>query len=460
MPARFDPGTHPALRETGERLRELAGDAAYAAGRDYARTGAVRGAIAAGATAYATVSGSTDYRVTVPLDDAAAKPGCTCPAHRRKPHCKHVVAVVVALLDHPAAVAIGEAIQAPAPPPKARRTRAATGTAAPKRDPNAERTALRGEGLALVDRVLAELAGGGVLALGPDKAALLAQAGELVGALKLRRLGNLIVAVQAAGRNGRDGVPDERRFARLLQDLWLTRQATGAHLEGRVALDPRLGEDLLGKTWRAADLEPVAGLELVQIAADRAIDAEFAIDTGTLVDPASGAVYLEKRIVPSKLRGTAPPLHRLRLLVEEAGLYPGAAPRRIKLVRARRAPLRAADIARVVAATPDRIAGPRRALLAALRDPFGGFSVPVLLRPSALVHRGEALGALDADGEVVPLQWPDGWRTRVPGLLPEPGRYALLGDLVLTDDGICLRCRAVVGDGLRWSKGPTFPELT
>jgi uncharacterized Zn finger protein len=46
------------------------------------------------------VSGSTDYQVTVSFD-GDVKVICTCPAHRRRKHCKHVVAVCVALLEQP-----------------------------------------------------------------------------------------------------------------------------------------------------------------------------------------------------------------------------------------------------------------------------------------------------------------------------------------------------------------------
>jgi uncharacterized Zn finger protein len=81
-------------------LRDLAGDAAYQAGRDYLRKGLVKQGAVAGTTAYATVSGSTDYRVSVAFSDEP-KVTCTCPAHRRKRYCKHVVAVCGALLERP-----------------------------------------------------------------------------------------------------------------------------------------------------------------------------------------------------------------------------------------------------------------------------------------------------------------------------------------------------------------------
>src|SRR5687768_8888206 len=115
---RFDPKVYPALVDLGSRLRELAGDAAYAAGRDYLRRGLVRHGTVAGTTAHAAVAGSTDYRIAVAFGAELAEPKvtCTCPAHRRNKHCKHVVAVVVGLLERPGEFAPVEAVELPAVP--------------------------------------------------------------------------------------------------------------------------------------------------------------------------------------------------------------------------------------------------------------------------------------------------------------------------------------------------------
>ena len=86
-----------------------------------------------------------------------------------------------------------------------------------------------------------------------------------------------------------------RETGRLLSDLYFTRRAVGAHLDGQIALDPRLGEDLLGKTWRAEDLEPVADLELVEVGYARVDDGEFDIETSYLTDVPTGAIYAERQ---------------------------------------------------------------------------------------------------------------------------------------------------------------------
>ncbi len=327
--APFDPAANGPLTDLGTRLRELAGDSAYRAGRDYLRKGKVREGAVAGSQAYATVAGSTDYRVTLAFPTIeSTKVTCTCPAHRRSKYCKHVVAVCAALLEQPATFAVLDEI--PAPPAAKRTVRKRATETAPKTDPGAPRAS----GLEVVDRLLAELADGGLVQLGVEKVSLIAQAAELVRALKLRRLGNLLMQLQhiVAGRTD----IDEAAFARLLLELYVCRAATGAQLAGTVALDPRLAEDLVGKTWRAEELEPIAGLELVEVACSREDDGEFVVDTSYLVDLGSHETYAERQITPTRLRSVPKAHYRMRLLVDEAGLYPGLTPRRIRLGRVRR----------------------------------------------------------------------------------------------------------------------------
>lgn len=55
---------------------------------------------------------------------------------------------------------------------------------------------------------------------------------------------------------------------------------------------PRLAEDLLGKTWRVEELEPISDLELVQVAASQETDGEFLIATSYLADLSSLTIYL------------------------------------------------------------------------------------------------------------------------------------------------------------------------
>ena len=457
MAAPFDPASYPALTQLGVGLRSLAGDASYAAGRDYLRKGLVKhGAVAvseAGVTAYATVSGSTDYRVSVSLGAADAKVTCTCPAHRRNKYCKHVVALCVALGERAGDFAVGEA------PPEAQ--------AAPKRAPRAKGTKRakasdpseaerRESGLTTVDRLLDELADGGLAGLGPDKVALLSRAADLVRALKLRRLGNLLMALRHAAVRDRASL-EGGGFARLLADLYTTRRATGAHLAGAAQMDAELAEDLLGRTWRDDELEPVGGLALLEVGATRADDGEFRVETSYLADMATGKLYAERQITPSRLRAQPKARHRHLLAVEHALLFPGTATRRIRLQRFRHEPLTAEDVSRLVARLPASAAHARAALVERLSEPFGATEAPVVFCPAALLMREGRRSAVDAAGHALELECAPRWLEGLAPLLPQAGEYALFGVMRLADDGPRLHCVSAVSGAFAWSDGPLYP---
>jgi hypothetical protein len=249
-------------------------------------------------------------------------------------------------------------------------------------------------------------------------------------------------------------VLDPRDFAGLLLDLSLTYRATRAHLEGRVALDPALAEDLLGKTWREAELEPVNGLELVEVAATREDDGEFRIETGYFVDLPTGALYAEKQITPRRFASQRE-RQRCRLIVAEARLYPGPPPRQIRFSRATRAPLELSHVHRIVDYAETRVAVLRQRLIAQLDRPLAEPTIPVLFQPAGLVAQGDRRGALDRDGHFVALlsagaDWP--------ALAPEDGTYALFGHLELTPDSLALRCLSIVG-ALRGGLSPIQLEV-
>src|SRR5262245_44672161 len=153
----------------------------------YFRKGVVKHGAVAGTTAYATVTGSTDYRVTVAFGEEPLRVTCTCPAYRRNKHCKHVVAVCVTLLQRPESFAVGQAPPQEVQAPKARRvtrragagasTGAKAGAKGAKTGARAKAVApetgtLRAAGLETVDRLLTDLTDGGLLGLGAEKLTL------------------------------------------------------------------------------------------------------------------------------------------------------------------------------------------------------------------------------------------------------------------------------------------------
>jgi hypothetical protein len=446
--APFDPTAHPMLADLTTQLPELAGAAAFRDGKVYFAKGLVQQTTVSGTSAYATVKGSADYRVSVGFGDPV-KVTCTCPAHRRNRYCKHVVALCTALVQAPGSFTVVEA-PAEEPPKPEKRPRAPR--AAKKGPQTAE---LRAAGLEVVDRLLAELADGGLLALGPDKVSLIAQAGELARALKLRRLGNLIVRLQdAVPAAGRGGGLDEATFARLLIELELTRRASATMLQGDGTLDPALAEDLLGKTWREDDLEPITNLDLVAVGFRTTRDREFVVETAYLADLGDGVIYAEKSITPARMwrssAGVAPA--RVRLVVAEAGLYPGPAPRRIRLKRSERAPLTADHVRGLVArATADFGELPRRRG-ERLAVPVADAEVVALVRAERIGQDDGRFYAVDGRGAAIPLQLHIKGRAGVvtgpPDCLRSEGPIGIFG-LVHADGGeVGLEVLSVIGDRL------------
>jgi hypothetical protein len=454
MAAVFDPSRYQALLGLGERLRDLAGETAYGAGRDYLRQGMIKDASVSGLVARALVSGSTDYQVTISFD-GDAKVICTCPAHRRKKHCKHVVAVCVALLEQPKLFRIVEQVEIPQVAPPGRKRREGVS----KQRAEELKAEQRRAGLELVDRLLDEIAAGGIGALGREQLALLTNAAETVRALKLRRLGNRLMALRHLAADGGETAGDPGRFAALLADICVTRQVLGAHLDGTNGFDPALAEELVGKTWRERDLERVTGLELLAVAEDVDDDGEFRIESTYLVDLPTGEIYVERQITPRGLRGEQRPSRRLRLFVDEAGVYPGVVPRRLKLLRVRRASVSMADVQRIVEGAVGEVGEIRRRLVERLTMPVAAPDLAVVFRPEALVAQGDRIAAIDQHGRALPLDWPAAWSKHALGILPdEAGRYALVGLAGLGDHGPELRCLAIVGE-LQWANGPTYPDL-
>src|SRR5262249_8060569 len=156
-------------------------------------------------------------------------------------------------------------------------------------------------------------------------------------------------------------------------------------------------EDLLGKTWRAEELEPVSGLELVELGYTSIDDGEFTVETSYLADLPTGAIYAERQITPRGRRGPPKPRHHQRLLVDEGGLYPGAPSRRLGVQRMRRAPLAVADVERLLSHGITTVAALVERLAEQLAAPFGPAEAAVLFRPTALIQHEQQVGALDAE---------------------------------------------------------------
>lgn len=100
----------------------------------------------------------------------------------------------------------------------------------------------------------------------------------------------------------------------------------------------------------------------------------------------------------------------------QAGLYPGLAPRRIKLGQFARAALRSEHLDRLIQGAVSDVSEIQRRLIEQAAAPFGRPEAAVLFRPSALLtapegtlgltaRAGAPAGALDQQGQFLALDW-------------------------------------------------------
>lgn len=366
------------------------------------------------------------YRVSVAFDDrGGARARCTCMAARSRPFCKHAAALLVAWAQAPEAFAIADG-----PPPgetEGRRRRAVkTG--------KTDAAQLMRSGVEQIETLVRELAAAGVASL---TGARLDEIRTLAGALRERRLrrlsGRALALADLLEPAARREAVDAGAYAEVMADLLLTARKVERHLDGE-ALEPRHVEELIGKTWRKADREPVAGLDLVEVAFSiRTTPDDFVIRESRLFDLAGGGHWSEKQILPAFLARRTPPKRSHAGLVlrgASGSAYPGFAPRRLDLEGCEAGAIAAADLARLI----DRAAPDVGAALTGFqehrRDVFAPDRLPVAVRVDTVLVAGGRARVVDAASRALFLPGDDLGESLTAAL--RDGRLvALLGDVGL-----------------------------
>jgi hypothetical protein len=150
-------------------------------------------------------------------------------------------------------------------------------------------------------------------------------------------------------------------------------------------------------------------------------------------------------------------------MVDEAGLYPGLAPRRIRLGRCQRAALRAEDIERLVQGATDDLSEIQRRLAERAVVPFGEAEVAVLFRPAMVLGPSDrekperssnrradrigvtrTVGAVDGVGRFLRVTLMGTVADELAVISQAPGTFALFGIASLGDSGLGLRCLSVL----------------
>lgn len=362
-------------------------------------------------------SGKEPYKVALDLGAGTERPAAWCSCPSRAQPCKHAVGLMLAYLARPGDFAVAPpseaALRARAEGPRSATTPPPRGAnrVAAARKVDEQAAALEALENLLVDLVAAGL--GGLDAAGV--ATIETQANrmgdaDLGGARGLLR--RLAVALTEAEGDARG-----RRAAAVATQLWVTAR------RGRAALAARASDDagpadahleaLLGRRWRLEQLRDagcgVQDLTLLELAHERLEDAvsETVLTSGWLLDLATGAVHVERSIIPFKALHATDVRHRASRLgvlrVREGVLYPGAVVnRRVRWAErdpdvVTERPREPGDHARVHA-----LAAPFGVALDAwrrqLRDPLADRDAVVLLAVARVGLAGDDVALEDAAG--------------------------------------------------------------
>lgn len=347
----------------------------------------------------ASGSGATAYRVSIAFDDkGAAKGRCSCMAARSRPFCKHAAGLLVAWAQAPASFAVSDG-----PPPGAeeggppRRRAVKTG--------KTDASALMRAGALRVETMVRDLAATGVASLtGARVDEMRSVAGGLRESMLRRLSARMLDLAEVVEPAARRAAIDAGRFAEVMCDALLTVRKIEKHLAGE-ALESRYVEELIGKTWRKNDREPVAGLDLVEygFAVHKTAD-DFVIRESRFFDIAGGAHYTEKQILPAMIaRRTEPKKSHAGQVLRNtaASAYPGFAPRRLDLDRHDAEPLGEAALeALVERALPD-VGAALAAFQDHRKDVFAPDRLPVAVRVDTLLATGARARWLDAGGNAL-----------------------------------------------------------
>lgn len=354
-------------------------------------------------TLYAQVQGSKPYTVRIVFKDGAPKAHCTCPAARFAKFCKHAIAVLIVWAQTPERFTYGQQTLMEQPPAQPKRTgkRAAKATV--------ERVDLQTQSIEQTLKIVQELAERGLAGVRPAFLEQLKALAPNLESLKARRLKQAVERLVQLIENARVNPVSEEQYTRALLRLWLTARALEEHFAERRALPDEQMEEMLGRTWRDKDLQPRENLRLLELAYENIeLPTGFRLDISHMIDLDTGELLREMKIAPlytpSADARAFKPARPEPILAPRVGVYPGYAPKRIKIYDALplHTPL-AELIAQAVAHAHAEWQPLIRAYLQRLADPFAPRELPCLLQYERIVWQDGAAWLADTHGALLPL---------------------------------------------------------
>ncbi len=354
-------------------------------------------------TLYAQVQGSKPYTVRIEFKDSAPKARCTCLAARFAKFCKHAIAVLIVWAQSPERFTYGQQTPTEEPPTQPRRggKRAAKATV--------ERADLQIQSIDRTLKIVQELAERGLAGVQPAFLEQLKALAPNLESLKARRLKQAVERLVQLIENARVDPISEERYTRALLRLWLIARALEEHFAERRPLPDEQMEEMLGRTWRDKDLQLRENLHLLELAYENIeLPTGFRLDISHMMELETGELLREMKIAPlhtpsADARAFKParpePIHALRV-----GVYPGYAPKRIKIydalpLHAPMAELIAQSVSHALTEWQPLI----RQYLQRLADTFAPRELPCLLRYERIVWQDGAAWLADTHGALLPL---------------------------------------------------------
>jgi len=232
---------------------------------------------------------------------------------------------------------------------------------------------------------------------------------ENLASLKTRRLQqrirNLVRLIEAS----RENPLSEQDYTRAFLDLWVTARAIEEHFAERRPLPEEQLEEMLGRTWRDKDFAIRENLRLMELAYENIeLATGFRLDISTLIDLDSGELLREMKIAPLHTGGREAQAFKPRrpapFLATRVGVYPGYAPKRIKIYDAQ--PLgepRNTLTAQALQHAHTEWQPLLERYLQQRLDPFAPREMPCLARYHAIAWQDGQAWLADTQGRLVPL---------------------------------------------------------
>ncbi|SFI90161.1 SWIM zinc finger family protein [Thermoflavimicrobium dichotomicum] len=377
---------------TIEQVKEWTDAKSFKNGEKYFTKGEVQARTHTSSAIFAKVTGSKNYQVSIRFQEKKLETHCTCPAYRRNKYCKHVVAALIAWIQEPDSFALIDDQQL-----EERKEQFKTKK---KKKTKKEKEQLMAEGLDLVEKLIMEITHQGFDMVSEQTIATFSELSEFVKSYKLRRLGHLLTELKEELQTDRNA----RRIIQLLGDCWFTVAAIRKHLNGELT-DKAMLDELVGKTWRKTELEKVERLILLELGYEvQKLKSGFKVETSIFIDLEQGSLFTEKQITPLKVKSVSPKTSYHQMIeVNEAYLYPGREPRRIKLESFTVRGLTDQDVeslSRFALTSLDQIVRQVQANDAYL---FPHPDHYVLFQPKRVIEKDHQIYLVDENGQIYPL---------------------------------------------------------